>query len=35
VRAELSLFDAVQLHFHLTGVTKEQGSQLIEAFKRR
>jgi uncharacterized OsmC-like protein len=35
VRPELSLFNAVQLHFHLKGVTQEQGSQLIEAFKRR
>ena len=35
VRAELSLFNAVRLHFHLKGVTQEQGSQLIEAFKRR
>jgi uncharacterized OsmC-like protein len=35
VRAELSLFNAVWLHFHLKGVTQEQGTQLIEAFKRR
>src|SRR6201987_1926982 len=32
VRPELSLFNAVQLHFHLKGVTQEQGAQLIEAF---
>jgi hypothetical protein len=25
----------VRLHFHLKGVTQEQGTQLIEAFKRR
>jgi uncharacterized OsmC-like protein len=35
VRPDLSLFNAVRLHFHLEGVTKEQGVQLIEAFKRR
>jgi len=35
VRPELSLFNAVWLHFHLKGVTQEQGAQLIEAFKRR
>src|SRR5260370_25804431 len=35
VRPELSLFNAVPLHFHLKGVTQEQGAQLIEAFKRR
>jgi uncharacterized OsmC-like protein len=35
VRPELSLFNAVRLHFHLKGVTQEQGAQLIEAFKRR
>jgi uncharacterized OsmC-like protein len=35
VRPEVSLFHAVRLHFHLKGVTQEQGTQLIEAFKRR
>jgi uncharacterized OsmC-like protein len=35
VRLELSLFNAVRLHFHLAGVTQEQGAHLIEAFKRR
>jgi uncharacterized OsmC-like protein len=35
VRPDLSLFNAVRLHFHLKGVTQEQGAQLIEAFKRR
>jgi len=35
IRPELSLFNAVRLHFHLKGVTQEQGAQLIEAFKRR
>ena len=35
VRPEVSLFNAVRLHFHLKGVTQEQGTQLIEDFKRR
>jgi len=35
VRPEVSLFNAVRLHFHFKGVTQEQGAQLIEAFKRR
>ncbi len=35
VRPEVSLFNTVRLHFHLKGVTQEQGTQLIEAFKRR
>ena len=35
VRPDVSLFNAVRLHFHLKGVTQEQGAQLIEAFKRR
>jgi len=35
VRPDLNLFNAVSLHFHLKGVTQEQGSQLIETFKRR
>ena len=35
VRPEISLFNAVQLHFHLKGVSQEQGVQLIESFKRR
>jgi hypothetical protein len=34
VRPGVSLFNAVRLHFHLKGVTQEQGAQLIEAFKR-
>ena len=34
-RPEVSLFNTVRLHFHLKGVTQEQGTQLIEAFKRR
>src|SRR5947209_598982 len=35
VRPDVSLFNAVRLHFHLKGVTQEQGSQLVESFKRR
>jgi uncharacterized OsmC-like protein len=35
VRPDVTLFNAVQLHFYLKGVTEEQGSQLVEAFKRR
>ncbi len=35
VRSDLSLFNTVSLHFHLKGVTQEQGTQLIETFKRR
>jgi hypothetical protein len=35
IRPEVSLFNAVRLHFHLKGVTPVQGAQLIEAFKRR
>ena len=35
VRPEVSLFNAVRLHFHFKGVTQEQGAQLIETFKRR
>jgi uncharacterized OsmC-like protein len=35
VRPDVSLFNRVRLEFHLTGVTPEQGAQLIESFKRR
>jgi uncharacterized OsmC-like protein len=35
VRSDVSLFNAVWLHFHLKGVTQEQGVELIESFKRR
>src|ERR1051326_8931021 len=35
VRLEVCLFNAVRLDFHLKGVTTEQGTQLIEALKRR
>ena len=35
VRADVTLFNAVQLDFFLKGVTDAQGQQLIESFKRR
>ena len=35
VRPDVSLFNRVRLEFHLSGVTPEQGTQLIDAFKRR
>src|SRR5918912_581371 len=35
VRPDVTLFNAIRLHFHLKGVTQEQGSQLVQAFKRR
>ena len=34
-RTDYTVFNSVQLKFHLTGVTEEQGTQLIESFKRR
>ncbi len=35
VRPDVNLFNSVHLQFDLTGVTAEQGSELIDAFKRR
>jgi uncharacterized OsmC-like protein len=35
VRPDVSLFNSVQLRFHLKGVTAEQGAGLVETFKRR
>ena len=35
VREDVSLFNSVRLAFRLRGVSAEQGTQLIEAFKRR
>jgi uncharacterized OsmC-like protein len=35
VRPDVALFNSVRLRFDLKGVTKEQGSELIEAFKGR
>jgi uncharacterized OsmC-like protein len=34
-RTDYTVFNAVQLQFRLQGVTEEQGTQLVEAFKRR
>ena len=34
-RSDVSLFNSVRLHFRITGVTKPQGRELVEAFKRR
>jgi uncharacterized OsmC-like protein len=35
VRPDFTLFSSVRLRFELSGVTPEQGSDLIEAFKGR
>jgi uncharacterized OsmC-like protein len=35
VRPDVTLFNTVSLQFHLKGVTEEQGTQLIDSFKRR
>jgi uncharacterized OsmC-like protein len=35
VRPDISLFNRVRLEFHLTGVTQEKGTRLIDSFKRR
>lgn len=35
VRQDVTLFNTVRLRFELTGVSEEQGRQLIERFKRR
>jgi uncharacterized OsmC-like protein len=35
VRPDVSLFNSVRLHFELSGLTDEQGQQLIERFRRR
>ena len=34
-RSDFSVFNSVRLRFYLTGVTEQQGAQLVEAFKRR
>jgi uncharacterized OsmC-like protein len=34
-RPDFSVFNSLRLHIHLKGVTEEQGTQLVEAFKRR
>lgn len=35
VRSDLALFNTVRLSFSLSGVTREQGAELVEAFKGR
>ena len=35
VRKDLSVFNAVNLHFRLDGVTEAQAADLVERFKRR
>jgi uncharacterized OsmC-like protein len=35
VRGDFSVFNRVQLSFWLSGVTEEQGAELVERFKRR
>ncbi len=35
VRTDVSVFNAVHIHFHLTGVSAVQGSALIDRFKGR
>jgi uncharacterized OsmC-like protein len=35
VRSDVSLFNSVQLQFDLEGVTREQGEDLVAAFRRR
>ena len=35
VRTDVSVFNAVHIHFHLTGVSAVQGAALIDRFKGR
>ena len=35
VRQDVSVFNAVELHFRLDGVTQAQAADLVERFKRR
>lgn len=35
VRPDFTIFNTVRLHFHLKGLTPEQGHQVVEAFKGR
>ena len=35
VRQDVNVFKSVRLAFELTGVTREQGEELVESFKRR
>ena len=34
-RQDFSVFNSVRMEFHLKGVSEEEGTQLVEAFKRR
>ena len=35
VRHDVTVFNAVNLHFHMDGVTQAQATDLVERFKRR
>ena len=35
VRKDVSLFNSVNLHFHMKGVSQQQGQRLIDLFKGR
>ena len=35
VRQDLTVFNAVEMHFHVGGVTQAQAADLVERFKRR
>jgi uncharacterized OsmC-like protein len=35
VRQDVTVFNAVNLHFHMDGVTQAQATDLVERFKRR
>jgi len=35
VRTDVNVFNSVRLSFQLAGVTEEQGTELVEGFKRR
>ena len=35
VRRDLTVFNTIHLRFHVSGVTREQGAELIERFKAR
>ena len=35
VRPDVTVFNSVHLNFHLTGVSRTQGADLIDRFKRR
>ena len=35
IHENLSVYDAVHMHFELTGVDEDQGQKLVETYKRR